>query len=56
MTTKATSVRPGLQSASRSIKQSRQVKPVKQSLVREQNFMAPLFVFAFYLFKFLHVF
>ena len=58
MSTKATAVTPGLQSPSRSIKQGRQLKPVKQSLVSEQNYIYLTFVsvFAFYLLKSIHVF
>ena len=58
MSTKATAVTPGLQSPSRSIKQGRQVKPVKQSLVSEQNFIHLTFVsvFALDMLKSIHVF
>ena len=58
MSSKATAVTSGLQSPSRSIKQGRQVKPVKQSLVSEENYIYLTFVsvFAFYLLKSIRVF
>ena len=58
MSSKATAVRPGLQSPSRSLKQGRQIKAMKQSLVGKQNFIYLTFVsvVAFYLLKSIHVF